>query len=148
MKKFILDNLPRIKEFSLATADQDDNPWVVAINLCFDKELGIIWHSRKDTEHSKHIKQNPNVAICAYDDFADIGDFGFYAKAQAHEVTDKDELKRLLKLRFDAKNKPTPSVEEYSGESPNRIYYAALTDAWLNDQSKRKQVVDLSIFKG
>lgn len=81
MQEFILSNLSRVKEFSLATVDQAGEPWVVAINLCYDNQLNIIWHSEKDTEHSKHIRDNPNVAICIYDDFADIGDFGFYAKA-------------------------------------------------------------------
>ena len=141
-----MSNLSRVKEFSLATVDQAGEPWVVAINLCYDDQLNIIWHSKKDTQHSKHISNNPNVAICIYDDFTDIGDFGFYAKSQAYEVTDPDELRQLLKIRFESKNKPVPSADEYSGESPDRIYCAALTEAWINDQSKRKQAVDLSIF--
>lgn len=145
--QFILDNLPRIKEFSLATIDEQGNPWVVALNLCYDKQLNIIWHSRKDTQHSQHILTNPNVAICIYGDFADIGDFGFYAKAIAHEVTDRDELAQLLKLRFESKNKPVPSLDSYSGDSPDRIYYAKLTEAWINDRSKNKKDVSLALLK-
>lgn len=145
--QFILDNLPRIKEFSLATIDEKGNPWVVALNLCYDEQLNIIWHSRKDTQHSRYIQANPNVAICIYDDFADIGDFGFYAKALAHEVTDQDELARLLEIRFTSKNKPVPPASEYSGDSPDRIYCAQLTEAWINDQSKDKMMVNLTAFR-
>ena len=145
---FVFDNLPRIKEFSLATIGRDGQPWVVALNLCYDENLTIIWHSRRDTEHSQHIEQNPNVAICIYDDFDDIGDFGFYAKAHAREVTDPAELAKLLKVRFESKGKPVPPIEDYSGKSPDRIYTATLREAWVNDQSKAKRKLDLTRLFG
>lgn len=141
---FVFDNLPRIKEFSLATIDENELPWVVALNLCYDDNLTVIWHSRKDTKHSRHIQYNPNVAICIYKDFDDIGDFGLYASAQASEVTDPEELEKLLKLRFESKNKPVPSIDAYSGDSPDRIYIAKPSEVWVNDQSKVKRKLDLT----
>lgn len=147
IKEFINKNLGRHKEFTLATVDEQGEPWVVALNLCFDDQFDIIWHSERGTEHSKHLVERPVVAICIFSDFEDIGDFGLYAKAQAYEVTDREELAEKLKLRFEGKGKPVPSPIEYSGDSPHRLYCARITDAWINNQSHLKQKVDLELLR-
>ncbi len=147
IKEFINENLGRHKEFTLATVDERGEPWVVALNLCYDDQFDIIWHSEKGTEHSKHLAKRPEVAICIFSDFKDIGDFGLYAKARAYEVTDREELVEKLKLRFEKKGKPVPSPTDYSGDSPHRLYCAKITAAWINDQSHAKQVVDLELLR-
>jgi uncharacterized protein YhbP (UPF0306 family) len=147
IKEFITNNLSRHKEFTLATVDDAGLPWVVALNLCYDDNFDIIWHSEKTTEHSKHLIDRPDVAICIFSDFADIGDFGLYAKAKAYEVTDEEELAEKLRRRFMAKGKPVPPTTEYSGDSPHRLYCARITEAWVNDQSHAKQKVDLELLR-
>lgn len=147
IKEFITKNLPRHKEFVLATTDGEGRPWVVALNMCYDDKFDIIWHSEKGTEHSKHIGERPEVAICVFSDFEDIGDFGLYIQATAYEITDETELREKLKLRFEQKGKPVPSPTDYLGDSTSRLYCATITRAWVNDQSHSKQEVDLEILR-
>lgn len=140
-REFILRNLSRIKRFTLGTIDDDGRPWVVELKLAFDENLHIIWHSKKGTEHSKHIAARPDVAICMADDFDDIGDFGLYARARAYEITDEAELAEKLAIRSHHINRPLPLPAAYLGGSPDRLYCAVINEAWVNDQSKIKRRV-------
>ncbi len=138
---FVLDNLPRHKQFALATVDSEGAPWCVCLNLSYDSDVNIIWKSLKDTQHSEHIKKNPQVSITVFSETEDVGDFGFYTKAVAHEVVDTNELKRLLEVRF--RGKTVPPVEDFLDESPLRIYVATIEAAWVNDDRHNKSEVDL-----
>lgn len=144
---FILSNLPTHKQFALSTIDDNNNPWVVCVNLSFDSSVNFIWKSEKSTEHSKYILHKPSVAICVFSDTEEVGGFGYYCKAIAHEVTDKNELNRLLDIRFAKKGKPVPPIYNFLGESPTRIYYADVKEAWVNDNRHLKVSVDLNVLK-
>ncbi len=143
MEQFVRDNLARHKQFALATVDETGKPWVVCLNLAYDEKFNFIWKSSKETEHSKHIAANPNVAICVFSETEEVGDFGFYTKALAHEVVDGEELVRLIDLRFTQAGKPTPELSEVSGDSLMRLYYAEIDEAWVNDNRHLKIAVNL-----
>lgn len=143
--RFVLRNLPRHKLFVLGTIDPLGRPWVVCLNLSYDKDINIIWKSLKNTEHSKHIRKNPNVSICIFSHDEKIGDFGFYTKAIAKEVTDKKELKHYLKVRYAGKE--VPDTKEYLGKSPVRIYVAKVKQAWINDDRHIKAIVDMKVLR-
>ncbi|HSI21261.1 MAG TPA: pyridoxamine 5'-phosphate oxidase family protein [Verrucomicrobiae bacterium] len=145
---FIRTNLPRHKQFALSTVDGSGNPWTVCLNLSFDDELNIIWKSRKDTEHSQHILLHPQVAVCVFSEEEGVGDFGFYAKALAHEVTDLVEIEKCIAIRYLQKGKPAPAMTDFLGDSPDRLYMACLTEAWVNDDSHVKTPVALPILQG
>jgi uncharacterized protein YhbP (UPF0306 family) len=147
IKKFITDNIGRHKQFALATVDEQGKPWAVCLNLAYDEKFNIIWKSLKTTEHSKHVSANPDVAICIFSETEGVGDFGLYLKAKAREVTDDEELRRLIDVRFTQKGKPAPDVSEFLGDSPARLYYAEVTEAWVNDDRHLKQVVDLEALR-
>jgi uncharacterized protein YhbP (UPF0306 family) len=139
--KFILENLEKHDLMALGTVDEKGKPWVVAVHFWMDKKLNLIWKSAKDTEHSKHIAQNPEVSICVFSHTADVGDFGFYTKAIAREVSDQDELAACLKIR-DAKTGKTSSLDEHLGDSNFRIYLAEIIEAWTT-QDKNKVKLDV-----
>lgn len=147
IKKFITDNIDRHKQFALATVDEQGKPWTVCLNLTHDDQFNIIWKSVKTTEHSRHIQAHPDVAICIFSETDGVGDFGLYMKARAREVTDVDEIKRLIDIRFTQKGKPTPDVAEFQGDAPARLYYAEVTEAWVNDDRHLKQPVDLDFLR-
>lgn len=144
---FILKHLPSHSQFALGTVDESGKPWVVCLNLAYDKKLNIIWKSNKNAEHSKHVRGNPNVAVCVFSETKEIGDFGFYSKALAHEVTDESELKDCLDARYKAKGKEAPPLSKFQGESPDRIYIAKLKEAWVTDKSHQKIKVDLEMLR-
>ncbi len=145
--KFVLENLPRHKEFVLATIGQDDLPWVVCLNLTIDNGVNIIWQSKKDTEHSKHIALNPHVSLCIFSNTELASDFGFYAKGVAHEVKDAIELGHCLDYRFTRKEKLVPAPDDFSGDAEYRMYVAELHEAWVTDEEHLKTPIDLDVLK-
>ena len=145
--KFVLDNLPRHKQFALGTIDENGSPWVVCLNLAYDDKLNIIWKSKKDTEHSKHIATNKNVSICVYSNDEKVGDFGFYTKVVAHEVSDEKELEKCLDFRYKRKNKEIPPLSELLGDSDARIYIAEIREAWVSDNRHLKTKVDMKVLR-
>lgn len=143
--KFILDNLPRHKQFALATINSDGSPWVVCVNLAYDDQVNFIWRSLKSTEHSKNVNARPYVSMCVFSEIPEVGDFGYYCKAVAHEVNDEEELKRLLAVRYAGKEAPPTS--EFLGDAPGRLYYTKVTEAYINDDRHIKTRVDLKVLK-
>lgn len=141
--QLVKDNIGRHKQFVLATVDEQGKPWAVCLNLCYDEQFNVIWKSVKDTEHSKHVRARPDVAICIFSETPELGDFGIYMKARAHEVSDEDEARRLIDLRFTKRGRPTPDVSHFLGDGPERLYYAEVTEAWINTDDHIKTPVDL-----
>lgn len=144
---FVLANLPRHKLFVLSTVDTEGYPWAVCLNVGFDNEMNIIWRSRKDTEHSKHLLQQPNVSVCIFSKDETLGDFGFYAKGLAEEIVNEAELEHLLALRFSKKGEAVPEAKDYLGDSSYRLYRAKLSEAWLNERSHSKTPIDLGLLR-
>lgn len=145
--EFIRDHVDEHKQFALATVDAGGNPWVVCLNLTYNEKFNIIWKSQKNTVHSGHVKYNPNVAICIFSENDPRGDFGLYINAKAREVTDEEELKRLLDIRFDRKGKPVPPVMDFLGDGTSGIYYAEIEDMFFNDSRHLKTKVDVNILR-
>lgn len=143
--KFILDNLGRHGHFALATVGEDGKPWVVCVNLAVDDQVNFIWRSLTDTEHSKNVNSRPDVSVCVFSKTPETGDFGYYCKAVAHEVNNEEELKRLLAFRYAGKE--VPPTSEFLGDAPGRIYYAKVTEAYINDDRHIKSKVDLEVLK-
>lgn len=42
IRKFVLDNLDRHKQFALGTVDETGKPWAVCLNLAYDDKFNII----------------------------------------------------------------------------------------------------------
>jgi uncharacterized pyridoxamine 5'-phosphate oxidase family protein len=144
--KFVLENLHKHTLMALGTVDEAGKPWVVCVHLALDKKLNIIWKSRKDTEHSKNIEKNPEVSICIFSRTDDVGDFGFYTKAVAREVIDRDELAACLQAMHEKMGKEVPVLEDHLGDSDFRIYVAEIKEAWMN-HSRTKQKIDLDTLR-
>jgi uncharacterized protein YhbP (UPF0306 family) len=147
IKQFITTNLPRIKHVTLGTLDDEGKPWVVVVGLSYDNKFNVIWQSRKDTMHSQYIAKRPEVGICIFGNLPEVGNVGFYAKAKAREVTDEQELAEKLEVRFSQIGKPVPSPADFVGDSPMRIYYAEIDEAWINSADFVKRAVDLDVLR-
>jgi hypothetical protein len=142
---FVFKNLPRHKQLALATVGEDGKPWVVCVNLAFDGRINFIWRSLMASEHSKNVNARPEVSICVFSETAEVGDFGFYCNATAHEVNDEAELIRLLTVRYSGRE--IPPVSDFLGDSPGRIYYARVGEAWVNDDRHKKTKLDLEVLR-
>lgn len=144
---FLVEHLPRHGHFSLATVAADGQPWNVCLDLSWDHGLGIIWKSRADANHSQNVRRDGRVAVLVYSSTPDHGDFALYMTAQAHEVTDPDELRALLHLRYTARSRPMPAAANFTGDAPDRLYIARPIDAYLSDDRHEKMRLDLDVVR-
>lgn len=142
--QFVARRLPHHSHFVLGTTDDTGEPWVVYLGLAFDDELNVIWLSKKNTEHSRHLREHSIVSIGIFSKTKDSGDFGLYCKATAQEVNDEEELKKLLPFYFAPRGKSVPGVTSFLGNGDTRAYKATITEAWVNDDSHVKTAVDLN----
>lgn len=62
IEKLIRKYLSQCYMMSLATVS-GEKPWVVSVYYVMDDDLNLYWASPAETNHSKHIKNNQNVAI-------------------------------------------------------------------------------------
>ena len=126
--------LQKILYITLATATKDGMPWNSPVYSAFDENYNFYWASDHNGQHSKNIKENPNVFIVVYDSTAHEGTgAGVYIKAKAYEITDEQEILHALKT-LDARVGKTKErhAEQFLGEYPRRIYKAVPETFWMN----------------
>lgn len=63
LKQQILKFISKRYLLSIATVDEENNPWVCNVYFSQDEDLNIYFISPNDTNHSKHIKNNSKVAF-------------------------------------------------------------------------------------
>ncbi len=143
--QFVWRELARHKQLSLATVDEQGNPWNVCVNLSYEDDLNIFWKSLTATEHSKHIAVNPNVAICIFSENAEVGDYGLYLSCKAREAVTDEEISYVIKHRYEGKK--TPPIDDFKGASPARLYIAEAVEVWVNDDRHTKTKVDLTVLR-
>jgi nitroimidazol reductase NimA-like FMN-containing flavoprotein (pyridoxamine 5'-phosphate oxidase superfamily) len=129
--KAIID---QIKYITIATVGSNGQPWVTPVAAVHDADYNFYWASWTENQHSKNIAARSNIAIVIYNSTpAGDSEPGVYIRAKAIQLTDEQEVASAALLLEDPYN---PSEGEYYlGEYPRRIYKAAPTDMWLNDDS-------------
>lgn len=144
--QFIAEQLSRHNHFVLSTIGDSGAPWCVYLGLAYDERLRFIWQSRKDAEHSKHLRARPQVALGVFSKTDEVGDFGLYCKAKVHEVTDEQEITKYLQLLAEKRGKPAPNVRKFIDDGQSAVYTAEVVQAWLNDSSHIKREVGLGLL--
>src|SRR5438046_190095 len=75
----------------LATANKKGMPWNVPVYFAYDKNYSFYWYSRKNTKHSRLIKENNTVAVTIFNSNpADEDEGGVYMTGQAFEIPEKE----------------------------------------------------------
>lgn len=100
----------------LAVSLSDGTPWAVPVRIQRWDENVFEWDSMLDTEHSRALEQNSNMAITTFQKF-ETTQTGVYAKGKGELVEKKDH--GLGRYRFTAEK------------------------VWLNDETFRKREVTL-----
>jgi Pyridoxamine 5'-phosphate oxidase len=122
---------------TIATADSQAHPWNSPVYSARD-DVNIYWASDKQSQHSRNIRQNPQVFIVYYDSTAPPGQGeGVYFSATAVELRDPEDIRAARRV-IDGLD--SGSADEYSGNSVCRIYRATPTRAWINTFEERDGV--------
>ncbi|MBI1975046.1 MAG: pyridoxamine 5'-phosphate oxidase family protein [Parcubacteria group bacterium] len=62
VRKRVLEFLGQNRLMTLGTASRN-KPWAATVFFAYDKKRKIIFYSREDAKHCKHIRQNPHVSV-------------------------------------------------------------------------------------
>jgi hypothetical protein len=127
-----------IRYATIATSDNQGDPWNSAVHSVHDEEANIYWVSDKRSQHSRNVRDNPNVFILFYDSTVIPGKGeGLYLKARAFELSDIDSIMEARQILGEADD---TSSEPFAGDSILRLYKAVPTDAWVNTAEIRDGV--------
>ncbi len=135
--KFAKEIIRKIRYITIATVDQQGQPWNTPVARSVDDDLNFYWASDKTSTHSQNIRQNNKVFIVIYDSTVPSKDaWGVYVKAKAEEITDQQEADSIAKLF--AKDDPysVGTGKEYLDDYPRRIYKAVPEKVWMNDEGE------------
>jgi len=122
--------LQEILYITIATATKDGIPWNSPVYSAFDEDYNFYWASDRNGQHSKNIKDNPNVFLVIYDSTAPEGTGeGVYIQAKACELTDENERLRALKVLDQRVGKTKErTAKELLGDYSRRVYKAVPED--------------------
>jgi nitroimidazol reductase NimA-like FMN-containing flavoprotein (pyridoxamine 5'-phosphate oxidase superfamily) len=128
-KEIIAQNL----YITIATVDENNNPWISPLFFAFDENFNFYWNSPADSKHSSYLKKNKNVAIAIFDSQMPEGTGeGVYVQAEAFELVDKSEIENAAKLLYARKNVAPKPAEDFIGDSSRRLYKAVPNKFWIN----------------
>ncbi len=134
--------LEKIPYINISSVTPEGDPWISPVWSVYDNEYNFYWTSFPDSQHSKNIEHKNNIRFVIYDSTVQSGGWGLYAEAQAFEITDQDELEKVLSI-FYKKNKSTPRpLEDFFGDKPRRMYKAVVEKFWVNDYDKNRIPAD------
>lgn len=114
----------------IGLASKQAIPWNVPVYYAYDKKYNFYWYSRKNTKHSKLIKQNDNISITIFNSSPTQDDEGgVYISGKASEISEND-LPLALKIYFNRaitenlseKKQLIQNSEDFLGKSILRMY--------------------------
>lgn len=131
--------ISKIEYITVATVDEDGQPWNSPVYSAFDEGYNFYWGSHKESQHSRNIKANNKVFLVIYDSTVEAGKGeGVYVKAVATEVSDPDEIRAAHKLIQDRRPNWYWRLEQFQGDTPIQLYKAAPQQIWMNDEGESK----------
>ncbi len=132
------DILEKISYITLATADENGQPWNTPVFSVTDAKGNFYWGSYKDSQHSKNIHANNKVFLVIYDSTVPPGEGeGVYVKGHAEELTNKDEIAAIheqLKIRHTV---PYWRLEEMLPGQPICLYKVVPEKVWRNAEGEK-----------
>ena len=127
-KKRLLRFLGKNRLMALATSNQN-KPWSATVFFAFDRKYNLIFFSRQDTKHCKHIRINPNVSAAINHEWRDTqGNIrGLQITGRVSRVSHKDFRKQyaVFEKRF-------PWAESFAND--HVLYLIRPREIWYIDE--------------
>jgi nitroimidazol reductase NimA-like FMN-containing flavoprotein (pyridoxamine 5'-phosphate oxidase superfamily) len=125
--------IEQIVYITIASSSRDGQPWNSPVYSAHDDDYNFYWASDKNGQHSKNIRDNPNVFIVIYDSTVPPGaGEGVYCRAEAYELTNQNEVSKALGLLYRRQNQKPRSASEFANDYPRRVYKAVPQQFWMN----------------
>ena len=124
--------IEKIRYITVSTVSENGQPWNSPLSSFYDKDFNFYSASWKENQHSKNIKNNPNVFVVIFDSTVPEGTGeGVYFTAKAYELNSKKDIDEALSLRREKHSHP---AEDFMGDKPRRIYKFVPEKFWMNEE--------------
>lgn len=119
---------------TVATVTPEGQPWNSPVYFSYDEAFNIYWASWTENIHSQNVRANKQAFIVIYDSTVPEGKGeSVYIQATVEELSDSQEIEKVLVHYYGRKNKQPRKAEEFLGDYPRRIYKATPHRVWMND---------------
>lgn len=124
---------------TLATVGEDGLPWASPLYAAYDEDYNFYWSSDRSSKHSQNIDFQNTISFVIFDSTAPWGEGeSVFIEANVEELRDKEQVLAAFVYRYGRINKPQDNPDDFLGESPKRIYKAAIKKAWILSSSKQQ----------
>ncbi|MEB3343329.1 pyridoxamine 5'-phosphate oxidase family protein [Okeania sp.] len=126
--------LNQITYLTLATVDQQGQPWNSPVYSSFDEDYTFYWSSWIENQHSQNIVNNGRVFAVVYDSRAVSGEaFGVYFQGVAEVIEAENEIFNKAIDTIDTKRgKPKRDKKYFLDSGPRRLFRFIPTTIWVN----------------
>jgi nitroimidazol reductase NimA-like FMN-containing flavoprotein (pyridoxamine 5'-phosphate oxidase superfamily) len=136
--KRVVEIISKVLYITIATVNEDGQPWNSPVYSGFDDELNFYWSSDKDSNHSKNVRRDSRIFLVIYDSTVPEGaGEGAYILAKAYELREKEEIiiaRRITQARKNQLDEITSDEnEKFTGSKIRRVYKAIPEKIWMND---------------
>lgn len=122
---------------TLATADNDDQPWNTPVYFAYDGKKTFYWGSRHNTQHSQNIALNERGFIVIYDSTVEpYHGEAFYAQVLCEELDEPTEIDQAIELLHARLGEPYVTHADVQGSAEHRLYKATVKNAWIKDPKR------------
>jgi hypothetical protein len=130
-----------VQYLTVATIDEHNRPWNAPVYTAFDDHYRFFWISDGEGQHSRNIRNNPDVFLTLFDSTIPPGTGagqGVYIRATAYELSDPSTVERALGLVTDRAGGARRDPGDYLRDDyPGRVYQATPEKIWVNDSTER-----------
>ena len=128
---------------ALGTADASGMPWVSPLWYAPLSYREYVWVSRPGAQHSRNLRERPEVAITIYDSHRPGSWSAFYMAAVAHELEDVEEALEAFNGRSQAQGLRAWSRAEVVPPGEFRLYRATASEQFVLDDHDARLPVQL-----
>lgn len=129
--------IEKIEYLNIASITPEGLPWNSPAYCSYDKELNFYWLSWKENQHSKNVRNNPNVFATIYDSTvpASTG-IGVYFQGKTYELSNPVEIVIGLKCVYSRSKHKMRDTITFLTTYPRRVYKFVPEKAWINGTGK------------
>ncbi|NEQ39329.1 MAG: pyridoxamine 5'-phosphate oxidase family protein [Okeania sp. SIO3I5] len=126
--------LNKITYLTLATVDQEGNPWNSPVYSRFDEDYTFYWSSWIENQHSQNIINNGQVFAVVYDSTVLSGEgFGVYFQGIAEVIEAENEIfNKAIDTIYTKNGKPKRDKKYFLDLGLRRLFRFIPTTIWVN----------------
>ena len=133
--------LADIHHIAISTVNPDGTPHCSPVFMVFDDQLNTYWISQTDSQHSQNIQAGGDVFLVVFDSRQGKG--GLYIRGKAY-VLESAQQAELAHAKLKQQSDRVGGLDDYLGESLQRIYCATPDTLWVNQSEQNAAGVIVS----